>query len=210
MSETQERSITKPTKNGTGFAVGGILAMLITTASTAMYPSYSSRNDAISYLGGAGVPTEIFWDLSIMIVGVLWLWSTYLLFRKSSRKFSSILFYLAGTGFLLVGLSPWNQSPTTHYLGANLIFLFGALNAVAASRMTYGTMAKISLVAGLISILAYISGCVGSYYILGSGGVERMIFYPIILWQIAFGGYLLNDSGIRAGQNGKIPEEVIG
>lgn len=198
MTESQTQNISRHTKNGTGFAVGGILAMLITTASAAIYPTYSSRNDAISYLGGAGVPTEIFWDLSIVIVGILWIWSTYMLFRKSNRKFSPILFYLAGAGFLLVGFSPWNQSPTTHYLGANLIFLFGALSAIAASRMTYGTMAKISFVSGFVSILAYISGYVGSGYILGSGGIERMIFYPVILWEIAFGGYLLNDSGIRS------------
>lgn len=198
---TENLSTSRPTKTGTGFAAGGILAMLITTAASAVYPTYSSRNDAISYLGGAGVPTEIFWDLSIVIVGLLWIWSTYMLFRKSNMKLPPILFYLAGSGFLLVGFSPWNQSPTTHYLGANLIFLFGAFSAIATSRLTYGSMAKISVICGLISILAYVSGYIGSANILGPGGVERMIFYPIILWEIAFGGYLLNNQGIKSKRN---------
>lgn len=182
---------------GTGFAVGGMLAILAITAAAAIYPTYSSRNDAISYLGGAGVPTEVFWDLAVVVVGCLWLWGTFTLFRGSHRKVSPIFFTLAGIGFFLVGLSPWNQSPTTHYIGANFIFLFGSLSAISASSFTSGAMAKLSVFAGLMSLAAYISGYFGSAALLGSGGVERMIFYPILLWSIAFGGYALNTQGLR-------------
>lgn len=175
---------------GTGFAVGGALAILSITAASAVYPDYSTRSQAISYLGGAGVQTEIFWDMAVIVVGILWMWSTYLLFRKSGRVVRPIVFFLAGTGFILVGASPWNVSPLTHYLGANMIFLFGSISSLSACGMTEGAMSKISLISGIASISAYISGYVGGGYILGPGGIERMIFYPILLWQIAFGGYL--------------------
>ena len=175
---------------GTGFAVGGALAILATTAATAVYPTYSERTQAISFLGGSGVPTEIYWDTCIVIVGMLWIWSTYLLFKKSGRKVRPFAFYLAGLGFLLVGTSPWNIRPFTHYLGAQLIFLFGAISSISAYGITRGAMAKISLAAGTVSMASYLSGYVGMGTLLGPGGIERMIFYPILLWQIAFGGYL--------------------
>jgi hypothetical membrane protein len=192
---TQWYNVKKNT--GIGFAVGGILAILATTVSEAIYPTYNSRNDAISYLGGVGVPTEIFWDFSMVVVGCLWLWETFNIFRDSHRKVSPVLFTLTGIGFLMVGLSPWNQFPITHYIGANFIFLFGSLSAISASSFTLGGMAKLSVFSGFMSLTAYISGYFGSNYILGSGGIERMIFYPILLWSIAFGGYTLNTQELK-------------
>ncbi|MGC8506567.1 MAG: DUF998 domain-containing protein [Thermoplasmata archaeon] len=193
--KTQPYTVRKNT--GIGFAAGGTLAILAITVAEAIYPTYSSRNDAISYLGGAGVPTELFWDSAVVVVGCLWLWGTFNLFRGSHRKVSPIFFTLTGIGFLLVGLSPWNQSPITHYIGANFIFLFGSLSAISASRFTSGAMVKLSILSGFLSLGAYVSGYFGSYYILGPGGIERMIFYPILLWSIAFGGYALNAHGLR-------------
>ena len=181
---------------GTGFAVGGALAILFTTAATAIYPSYSERSQAISYLGGAGVPTEIFWDMSTIIVGILWIWGTHRLFYRSGLKFRPAIFYLAGIGFLLVGSSPWNQFPLTHYTGAQFIFIFGAASCILGYRMTKGPFSGISLIAGLFSILSYLSGYFGGDFLLGTGGMERMIFYPILLWQILFGGYLMSQHQI--------------
>ncbi|HKJ96190.1 MAG TPA: DUF998 domain-containing protein [Thermoplasmataceae archaeon] len=199
MSSSYEIATSGKRRNpGTGFALGGIIALMSITAATAVYPSYSERSQAISYLGGAGVTTEIFWNISVIIVGVLWLWSTYLLFRNGGFKIRPVIYALAGLGFLLVGLSPWDVFPTTHYLGANLIFVFGALSSILAYRMTSGAMAKISVLAGIFSFVSYFGGYVGFDYILGPGGAERMIFYPILLWQIAFGGYLLGHSQNQA------------
>lgn len=177
---------------GTGFAAGGMLAILSITSASAVYPDYSSRSQAISYLGGSGVPTGVFWNVSVLLAGILWLYSTYLFSRSEGHNLSSFFLYPAGLGFILVGLSPWNVFPVTHYLGANLIFLSGALSSVSVSRRVRGPMSGISLFAGVISIVSYISGYFGSYNILGPGGIERMIFYPILLWEIAFGGYLMS------------------
>ncbi len=180
---------------GTGFTVGGTLAMLATTSFQAVYPTFSTRNDAISFLGGAGEPTAIFWNSAIIIAGLLWLLATYRLFHGSGIKFSSIPFYLAGIGFLSVGLSPWNKYPVTHYVGANFVFLFGAISCLVAWRLTKGPISKISLIAGILSFFAYFGGYIGLGNLFGSGGVERLIFYPIMLWEIAFGGYLLGREG---------------
>lgn len=196
---TENQSYSEKRKDaGTGFMISGILAILAITTATAIYPTYSVRNDAISYLGGEGVPTELFWNTMVVIVGIAWLWSTYRLFRGSGKKFGPVMFGLTGIGFLLVGLSPWDQYPLTHYLGANSIFLFGFISCFIGSRMTAGSMSRISVVCGALSLFGYLSGYIGGANLLGSGGVERMIFYPILLWSIGFGGYLasLSQNGI--------------
>lgn len=190
---------------GTGFAVGGLLAMLAVTSAQAIYPTFVTRNDAISTLGGAGTPTEFFWNTVLLIVGILWIWSTFTLFKGKGRKLGSIVFYLAAVGFILVGLSPWNQYPFTHYLGAQLAFLFGALSCIFGSRFSSGTVSKISIFAGVFSLAAYLSGYFGSDYVLGPGGIERMIYYPILLWAIVFGGYLLGAANVsqKGAESGK-------
>lgn len=44
---------------------------------------------------------------------------------------------------------------------------------------------------GKISDLGVIGGDPGAFGAIGHGGAERMIAYPVMLWFLAFGGYLL-------------------
>ena len=98
---------------GTGFVAGGMLAMLMTTASQAVYPQFSTRVDTISFLGGVGVPTAIFLNSAIIIAGLLWILSSYRLFKDSGRKFAPIPFYLgAWDSFSLA--SPHGTSICSH------------------------------------------------------------------------------------------------
>lgn len=177
---------------GTGFAAGGILIMLAIAASQAVYPTFSTRNDAISTLGGAGTATALFWNSAMVVTGLLWIYSTYRLFHKTNILYWAVPFYLAGVGFIVVGLSPWNVSPLPHTIGAQMVFFFGAISCLLAWRLTKGSMGRISLVSGVLSILAYSGGTYGLDSLFGSGGVERLLYYPILLWEIAFGGYLIS------------------
>lgn len=199
MDNSSEVNMQRESRNpGTWFAAAGILAMLSITSAQAVYPNFSTRNDAISYLGGAGVVTELFWNLCVIVVGIIWLSGTYVLYRRERNRFMTVLLLLAGIGFLLVGTSPWNVFPVTHGIGANMVFFFGAVSCLSASRKFTGPFSVISIIMGSMSLAAYISGYFGSYNILGPGGVERMIYYPILLWAIGFGGHLMykyqNDS----------------
>ncbi len=54
---------------------------------------------------------------------------------------------------------------------------------------------------GAVSLL-----CLGSYVVLGDasplmelgiGGLERWIVYPIVIWLIAFGAYLMGTADVR-------------
>ncbi len=176
---------------GGGFVVGGAMVLLLTTAAEAINPGYSVHTDAISYLGGAGVATELFWDLQLFIAGLLWLWSSGLLYRWSLRPRRSLTFYLTGVGMILVSVAPWNVLPSVHGIGALMVLLFGIGSCVVGGRMAHGGMRAFSYLVASIALVAFLAGFLGAFGVLGPGGLERMYYYPIFLWEVAFGGYLL-------------------
>ncbi|MCL4329250.1 MAG: DUF998 domain-containing protein [Candidatus Thermoplasmatota archaeon] len=170
--------------------VGGIIFFLCTTAAEAAIPGYSVRTDAISYLGGAGSPTELFWNFQLLVVGVLWIASTYLLFRGRGHVLLSVSFYLTSIGIVMVSLFPWNVLSSLHGIGALMAFIFGSLTCIGSPRIISGQLKKTSVSLGLISLAAWTLNIFGLANVLGGGGAERMLYYPIILWAIAFGAYL--------------------
>jgi len=185
---------------GSGFALGGSMILLFTTAAEAVFPGYSVHTDAISYLGGAGVATALFWDGQLFVAGLLWLWSSGLLFRWHLRPWRSLPFYLTSAGMIMVSVAPWNLLPSVHGIGALMVLLFGIGSCVVGARMTHGEMRGVSYLAASISLAAFLVGFLGDFGPLGPGGLERMYYYPIFLWEIAFGGYLLGG-GTTMGSN---------
>jgi hypothetical membrane protein len=49
----------------------------------------------------------------------------------------------------------------------------------------------ISILLGLMSLLALVLFIGNIYFGLGVGGMERMIVYPILIWMMGFGGFLI-------------------
>jgi hypothetical protein len=47
-----------------------------------------------------------------------------------------------------------------------------------------------------LAALALFAG--NTYLGLGAGGMERMIFYPAMIWTLGFGAYLLGEEGRSA------------
>ncbi len=193
---------------GGGFVVGGAMVLLLTTAAEAIDPGYSVHTDAISYLGGAGAATELFWDLQLFLAGLLWLWSSGLLFRWSLRPRRSLTFYLTGVGMILVSVAPWNVLPSVHGIGALSVLLFGIGSCVVGGRIAHGGMSTLSYLLASISLVAFLAGFLGAFGGLGPGGLERMYYYPIFLWEVAFGGYLLGGVP-KAGSEGAQESESM-
>ncbi len=73
-------------------------------------------------------------------------------------------------------------------------FVAGGVAAVSAARVTTAPFRFVSLILGAVSIVTLIStlllGSGSPMTVLGIGGIERWIVYPVLLWVIAFGGYL--------------------
>jgi hypothetical protein len=83
-----------------------------------------------------------------------------------------------------------------HAVAAMMAFLIGAVAAIGAYKYVDKPFSVISIVLGVGSLVAsalfFVTYNMGSLGI-GIGGMERMIAYPILLWTIGLGGYLLGN-----------------
>jgi hypothetical membrane protein len=182
-------------------SAGFVLLMGIITAET-KYPvfrHYTTRQE-ISDLGGIRHPHELvtqpsamIFDTIMLIAGALLLAGAFVLWQLYRDRLLTVAAALFGAGAFLVGIFPGNTTP--HWFVALIAFVFSALTAIAAFRVTSAPFRYISLFVGLLSLVALVAGELGdnSYFVksIGIGGTERWQVFPIILWLACYGGYLL-------------------
>ena len=180
---------------------GFVLLMGIITAET-KYPvfrHYTTRQE-ISDLGGTRPPhglvtqpSAMIFDTTMLIAGVLLLAGAFTLWRLYRNRLFTVVSALFGAGALLVGIFPGNTTP--HPYVAMIAFVFSALTAIAAFRVTSAPFRFMSLFVGVLSLAALIAGELGDsspvVKSIGIGGTERWVVFPMILWLAFFGGYLL-------------------
>src|SRR2546422_986569 len=95
--------------------------------------------------------------------------------RLNDRQWAGMLLFVGTAQYLIIGL-------------------IIAFSAILTMRVVRPPFQFISVILGVISLIAlglYISK---TYLGLGPGGMERMIVYPIAVWGLAFGGYLFGMS----------------
>ena len=86
-----------------------------------------------------------------------------------------------------------------HDLFALLTFFVGGVAAILAYTVEASPLRYISVVLGAIPLLILVLMTIlgesfGVPAILGAGGAERWVAYPIVLWLVLFGGYLMGYS----------------
>ncbi len=182
-------------------SAGFVLLMGIITAET-KYPvfrHYTTRQE-ISDLGGTRPPrglvtqpAAMIFDTTMVVAGVLLLAGAFVLWRLYQDWVLTGVAALFGAGALLVGIFPGNTTP--HPFAAMIAFVFSALTAIAAFRVTSGPFRYMSVAVGLLSLAALVAAELGGdspvVKSIGIGGTERWVVFPIILWLVFFGGYLL-------------------
>ncbi|MFB6086487.1 MAG: DUF998 domain-containing protein [Halodesulfurarchaeum sp.] len=180
---------------------GTFLAVLV--LATAMVPDYSYRTAAISDLG-VHPETALFFNASLLVVGVLNLLAGVSFHRIHGNRWLLLTYAIASVGAAGVGLVPLGSGPL-HGFFALIAFLFFNLEAIGSGRKTGGTIRKLSVLAGAIGLgflVAFVlggSGVTAVFGPFGYGGTERMIVYPVLTWALVFGGFLL---GTEAGETG--------
>ena len=172
--------------------------MTVIMLAASIAPDYDFAEAAISDLGV--IPeTALLFNVSLMVVGLLNILGGYVFYRSHGRMWIFILFALAGVGAIGAGILPLNSSEL-HSLFALAAFLFFNLEAIASGSVLRGWMKLISLLAGVLGIafvvlmIAGDSGNAAAFGAIGHGGTERMIVYPVMLWMLAFGGYLMGTA----------------
>lgn len=185
--------------SGIVFVVLSAQFMTVIMLAAAIAPNYDFGGGAISDLGV--IPeTALLFNVSLVITGVLNIVGGYLFYRIHETRWLLGTFTLAGIG--AVGAAVFHlDTGGIHSLFALLAFLFFNLEAIGTGTQLSGVMRVFSFLAGsigLVYIVLMIIGDAGNAAAFGPinhGGTERMMVYPVMIWMIAFGGYLLGSGG---------------
>ena len=197
-----------PVVSGVLYSCAGFVLLMGIITAEAKYPAfrhYTTRQE-ISDLGGTRPPhglvtqpSAMIFDTTMLIAGVLLLAGAFALWRLYRNRLLTVVSTLFGAGVLLVGILPGNTTP--HPFAAMIAFVFSALTAIAVFRVTSAPFRFMSLFAGLLSLAALVAGMLGGnspvVQSIGAGGAERWVVFPIILWLVFFGGYLLASGHSR-------------
>lgn len=175
---------------------GGIGFLLVVSTLEALYPGYSVHGNAISDLLAVGAPTFLDGEPLMFAVATAWVLGAYLLFRDLGQTKMLVLNALPGLGLMLAVVSPENVNLDIHSLGAIMALFGGPFAAMLSYRRITTDLRYVAFLLGAISLgCAFIEfGSYGSPFFehtLGTGGWERTILYPLVLWFIAYGSYLM-------------------
>jgi hypothetical membrane protein len=136
----------------------------------------------------------------MMVSGALVLAATSLLRPTLGDRAFTVALGLLGLGVLGVGVFDGSEAPM-HGLFALLTFFAGGVTAALAYRVVETPFRYVSLGIGafvlvlLASIFAFgLAGLAHPLAFLGLGGMERYVAYPVLLWTLGFGGYLMGAS----------------
>jgi len=189
------------------FILGASVFLLLTTAAESIYPSFSLQTNAISDLAAIGTSTTVIEETAIFAFSICWILGAIYLFRNTGRRGLMILNLIPGIGFFLAGASPENVNLVIHSAGT-IGFPLGAIAAILSYRMIRSPFRYLSLALGTLSLVSTVIIFVGwkvvcgtcgytaglSQLALGLGGWESMIIYPLLIWLIGFGNYLMTTS----------------
>jgi hypothetical membrane protein len=177
------------------FMVLGAAFLTVIMLAASIAPAYDFSGGAISDLGVID-ETALLFNALLVATGVLNAVGGYLLYTWHRRRWLLGIYVVSGVGAIGAGLLPLDTGGL-HSLFALLGFLFFNLEALGTAVVVRGPMKAVSLVAGfagLVFVGVMVIGDGGNPEIfgpIGHGGAERMIVYPVMLWLLAFGGYLL-------------------
>ncbi len=175
-----------------------IVAMIVVQL---YYPGYSLSANYISDLGNtANSPLAWLFNDSIRILGVLGVIGAVLLFSAFRARWSTyaglaFLMIASGSAFA-VGTFPENVNGSVHSVVSAITFIGAGLGllviALAMVRDTRWQGYRIyTFASGVVTLVATGLFTASIYPVLGPGGMERLIVFPILLWAIVIGIHLL-------------------
>ena len=192
----------------TRFSLAGVLLfllaaqfMIVIMLGASMAPGYDLSGGAISDLGVIDETAWLF-NASLLAVGALSLLAGIVLHGATGRRSILAVFAFAGLGAAGAGLVPLDVSDL-HGLFALVAFLLFNVEPFVIGWLVPGPMRWVSWVSGLVGIGFVVlmvigdSGSPAVFGAIGHGGAERMIVYPVMLWLLAFGGYLMAGGRVR-------------
>jgi hypothetical membrane protein len=197
------------------FAGAAILLGFITAE--ALYPGvYTTHTNTVSHLGASEPPNSVvlqpsaaIFDITMLVTGAMIVAGSWFTYRALRRKAVLIPTALLGIGAVGVGIFPLTN-PAPHTLFAFTAFLAGGIAIVLSARLTPAPFRYLWMVLGTVALGATVLAldAFRSWWPmveLGEGGLERWIVYPVVLWLVAFGSYLMGAVAAGPPQGGERP-----
>lgn len=172
--------------------VGAAIFWLVNTAAEGAYPAYDIRDNALSRLGSVGSPTASYWNGAIFLLGACWLAGVLLALHGAVRRPWLVLNVVPPLCVFLVGLFPAGSIGALHNVGAFGVFVAGGVIPLVNARLFAGLFRVASAVLGattLVCLLVFTFLPVADA--IGNGGEERLVAYPILIWLMVAGGYVM-------------------
>ncbi len=163
-----------------------------------VFPNYSVSKNYISDLGAYCPtlstcqiePSAPIFNGSAIFFGILILLSSFLLWQAYKSKVFTPIVALAGIGVLGVGLFP-ETTGIWHPIFSFIAFFFAGASAITAYKIEKAPYSYLSVIAGVVTLIALGLYIEGQYLGLGPGGMERMVAYPALIFTLGFGGHFM-------------------
>jgi len=170
-----------------------VLGMIV---SEALYSGYSISENYVSDLG-VGSSSMIF-NSSVFLMGSLLIIGAYFLHRAFGFTMLTVTFVLTAIGAMGVGIFTLDAG-IIHSVTALIFLLFSGLSAIFAVVCSYVhgfklmkmPFSALAVILGLTELGGFVLFVGKIYFGLGVGGMQRMVLYPVLIWLVGFGGYLM-------------------
>ena len=171
-----------------------------------IYPGYLVGQQAISDLGNWGLAGNFaaVFAASSILLGVFIIAGAYFNGQGSKNRRFTALLAIAGVSNIMVGVVAENVIPSVHSLFALIMFASWAVAALLSYKFVKSPFSYISVTLAAVSLLMLVLSLLGqrvspSFALgLGMGGMERLVVYPLWLWTLGFGAYLMGESSATA------------
>ncbi len=188
------------------FLAGFVIFMGIITGEIFYRLDFNSRDNYISELAASLTPgilhpqpsTTIF-NLSMIVSGMLIILGAIFLQVIAKKLLATLPLVLYGAGFAGVGIFPGNIVPW-HGLFAMVLFISGGVAALTSFKIIRSPLYYVFAFLGAVSLVMLVA-----YQpfvpLLGVGGAERWVLYPVVFFLTGAGGYLAASGKSRSLKN---------
>jgi len=186
----------------------GIQWFMTVLAAETLFPRYSIMANDLSDLASTVPPnvsvlqpSAMLFNVTTFLFGLLVTISAFLIHRVCKKRLFTTLLAISGLAAMAVGIFP-GDTGTIHGLVALAWFVTAPLSAIVAFKFLKKPFAYFSVIIGMFALIvlisAFFAGESSLFVTFGRGGEERMLVYPIVLWMMAFAGYLMDAPQLNA------------
>ncbi len=182
---------------GLWLLVAGLEMLFLERIAEFIYPGYDPAQQVISALGVGPTNAMIVFVAALLLFGAMALVTAWLLRREQLGR-SRVWIFLGISGVGAIGVAIFNMDDFSivHAVFALLAFIFGNLASIFSYRLVRSPLSWIFVFLGLLGLAALVLFGTDTYLGIGRGGMERLIFYPPMLWALGYGAYLLAQERI--------------